>query len=165
MPDPVEVTAQPLILTDAYFELTGVNLRCLVKHIEIVPENTQVNVASFCGSVDYPGTTKWHMRVEFHQSFDTGAVYDTLQAAYEAYQADGTPATFKARGYASRPVGVGNPEISGEAIPQPFEILLGDAGAASEAKVDWSMRTAPTVSSTPAGGASAQANDKAKAAA
>jgi hypothetical protein len=150
MPDPVEVIAQPLILTDAYFELTGVNLRCLVKHIEIVPENAQVPVPSFCGEVDYPGTTKWHMRVEFHQSFDAGAVHDTLQKAYEAYLADGTPAAFVARGYASRPVGVGNPSISGDAIPQPFEILLGDAGAASEVKIDWSMRMPPTVSSTPA---------------
>jgi hypothetical protein len=146
--DPVEVVAQPLILTDAYFELTAVNLRCLVKHIEVVPENKLVTVDSFCGSVDYPGTTKWHLRVEFHQSFDAGAVYDTLQAALDAYETDGTPADFRARGYASRPVGPGNPSIDGSAIPVPFEILLGDAGAASEAKIDWSLVAPPAVSTT-----------------
>ena len=48
--DPVPPVASPLILNDAYFELSGVNLRCLVKHLEAAfPENKPVTVTSFCG--------------------------------------------------------------------------------------------------------------------
>src|SRR6516225_9771076 len=86
--DPVPLVASPLILNDAYFELSGVNLRCLVKHLEAAfAENKPVTVTSFCGEVDYPGVTKYHLRVTFYQSYDAGAVYATLSSAYAAYVA------------------------------------------------------------------------------
>jgi hypothetical protein len=143
--DPSPVTATPLILNDAYFELTGVNLRCLTKHLEVAPENKLVTVTTFCSETDYPGVTKWHLRVTFNQSFDVGAVYDTLNAAYQAYVASGTPAAFKARPYSSRVASANNPIISGFAIPQPFEIIGGDAGAASEVQIDWNLTAPPSV--------------------
>jgi hypothetical protein len=144
--DPAPPTATPLILNDAYFELTGVNLRCLVQHLEVAfPEVKQVTVTSLCSEVDYPGTVKWHLRVTFYQSFDVGATYATLSAAYNAYVASGQPAAFKARPYSSRPVSATNPEISGFAIPQPFMQLGGDAGAASQVDIDWNLTAAPTV--------------------
>jgi hypothetical protein len=143
--DPVPPTAQPLILNDAYFELGGVNLRCLVQHLEVMPENKPVTITSFCAETDYPGSTKWHLKVTFHQSFDVGAVYDTLQIAQQNYVANGAPAPFKARPYASRIAAQNNPIISGLAIPQPFEILMGDAGAASNVQIDWNLTAAPSV--------------------
>jgi hypothetical protein len=143
--DPAPPAATPLILNDAYFELTGVNLRCLVKHLEVVPENKLVTITSFCNETDYPGVTKWHLRVTFHQSFDPGAVYSTLNAAYQSYVASGAPAAFKARPYSSRVVAANNPEISGFAIPVPFSLLIGDAGAASEVPIDWNLTGAPAV--------------------
>jgi hypothetical protein len=143
--DPTPPVAQPLILNDAYFELQGVNLRCLVQHLEIGPENKPVTVTSFCAETDYPGVTKWHLRVTFYQSFDVGAVYDTLEAAYDAYVNTGVAVPFKARPYASRVPASNNPIISGMAIPQPFEILLGDAGAASQIQIDWNLTGAPEV--------------------
>jgi hypothetical protein len=143
--DPVPPPATPLILNDAYFELTAVNLRCLVKHLEVTPENKPVTITSFCAETDYPGVTKWHLRVTFHQSFSVGAVFDTLTAAYNAYVANGTPAQFKARPYSSRLQGQDNPVISGSAIPQPFPVMMGDAGAASECAIDWNLLGAPAV--------------------
>ena len=143
--DPTPVPASPLILNDAYFELIGVNLRCLVQHLEVSPENKVVTVTSFCSETDYPGVTKWHLRVTFYQSFDPGAVYDTLNAAYQAYQASGTPAAFKARPYSSRLPAANNPIISGFAIPQPFDIITGDAGAASQVQIDWNLTQVPAV--------------------
>jgi hypothetical protein len=143
--DPTPPVAQPLILNDAYFELVGTNLRCLVKHLEIAPENKPVTITSFCAETDYPGVTKWHLRVTFHQSFDVGATYDTLEAAYTAYVASGAAAAFKARPYSSRVAAVNNPIISGLAIPQPFEIMMGDAGAAAEVQIDWNCTGAPSV--------------------
>jgi hypothetical protein len=143
--DPTPPTATPLILNDCYFELTGVNLRCLVKHLEVAPENKPVTITSFCGETDYPGVTKWHLRVTFHQSFSTGAVFDTLLAAYNAYVASNQPAGFKARPYASRIAAQDNPIISGLAIPQPFPYLMGDAGASSEAAIDWNLTAFPSV--------------------
>jgi hypothetical protein len=146
--DPVPPTAAPLILNDCYFELTGVNLRCLVKHLEIVPENKVVTVTSFCAEIDYPGVTKWHLRVTFHQSFDAGAVYQTLNNAYQNYLTTGAQVQFKARPHASLVQSATNPVISGYAIPMPFELLIGDAGASSEVAIDWNMTTAPNVDQT-----------------
>src|SRR5215471_5603462 len=100
--DPTPPNAAPLILNDGYFELTGVNLRCLVQHLEVSPEVKDVTVTTMCAETDYPGAIKWHLRVTFYQSFDTGATYDTLEAAYQSYKANGQPVPFKARPYASR---------------------------------------------------------------
>lgn len=143
--DPPPVAATPLILNDAYFEMSGVNLRCLVTHLEVSPEVKQVTVTTFCAETDYPGAIKWHLRVTFAQSFDAGAVYDTLEAAYAAYQTSGQPVAFKARPYSSRVPSASNPIISGFAIPQPFDIIGGDAGAASEVQIDWNLTEQPSV--------------------
>jgi hypothetical protein len=143
--DQPPVTALPLILNDTYVELGGVNLRCLAGHIEVAPENKPVTVTSFCAEVDYPGVTKWHIRLTFHQSFDTGAVYDTLAAALANYNATGQPVPFKARPYSSRPPSANNPVISGMATPQPFEVIMGDAGAASQCQIDWTLTGPPSV--------------------
>jgi hypothetical protein len=144
--DATPPSANPLILNDAYFELTGVNLRCLVKHLEATfAENKPVTVTSLCGEVDWPGVTKYHLRVTFYQSFDTGAVYSTLQAAYAAYVANATPAQFRARPYASRAPSATNPWISGYVIPQPFDLIFGDAGNTSEVAIDWNLTAPPTV--------------------
>jgi hypothetical protein len=143
--DPTPPAATPLILNDAYFEIGGVNLRCLVQHLEVSPENKLVTVTSFCAETDYPGVTKWHLRVTFYQSFDVGAVFATLNAALTAYNASGTPVNFKARPYSSRVAAVNNPIISGLAIPQPFELIGGDAGAASQVQIDWNLTAPPTV--------------------
>lgn len=143
--DPAPVQSSPLILNDAYFELMGVNLRCLVKHLEVSPENKQVTVTTFCNETDYPGVTKWHLRVDFYQSFDPGAVYATLNAAYQNFAASGAGVPFKARPYSSRVPSAANPVISGIAIPQPFDIISGDAGAASEVSIDWNLTGPPTV--------------------
>jgi len=144
--DPTPPTASPLILNDCYFELGGVNLRCLVKHLEAAfPENKPVSVTSFCGETDYPGVTKWHLRATFYQSFDAGAVYATLNAAYQSYVASGTAVNWKARPYSSRVAAANNPIVSGYAIPQPAELIVGDAGAAAEVVIDWNLTAPPTV--------------------
>jgi hypothetical protein len=143
--DPVPPTANPLILNDCYFELAGVNLRCLVKHLEAAfAENKPVTVTSFCGETDYPGVTKYHLRVTFYQSYDAGAVYATLSSAYAAYVASGTAVNWKARPYSSRVASATNPTISGYAIPQPFDGIVGDAGAASELAIDWNLTAPPS---------------------
>jgi hypothetical protein len=144
--DPSPVVATPLILNNGYFEMLGVNLSCLVKHLEAgAAENKPVTVTSFCGEVDYPGVTKYHLRATLYQSFDTGATFDTLNAALSAYNAASTPAAFKARAYASRVPSSNNPIISGLVIPQPFDLLVGDAGATSEVQIDWLLTGPPTV--------------------
>jgi len=143
--DPTPPAATPLVLNDCYFELGGVNLRCLVRHLEVAPENKPVTVTSFCAETDYPGVTKWHLRVNFYQSFDPNATFATLNAAYQSYVASGASVNFKARPYSSRVAAANNPIISGQAIPQPFEYLMGDAGAASEVAIDWNLTAFPTV--------------------
>ena len=157
--DPSPPTANPIVLNDAYFELGGVNLRCLVKHLEVAPENKLVTQTSFCAETDLPGVTKWHLRVDFYQSFDANATYSTLNAALTNYTATGAPVLFKARPYSSRVAASNNPIISGLAVPQPFIIISGDAGALSEVAIDWNLTGPPTVTSggIPATGATSGA--------
>ena len=144
--DAAAPVANPLILNNAYFELGGVNLRCTVKHLEAAfPENKQVTVTSLCGEIDYPGVTKWHLRVTFHQDFTTGSVFQTLNNAVTAYQTNGTAVNFKARPNASQVASATNPIISGMVIPQPFGQLIGDAGAVSEVVIDWNLTAPPNV--------------------
>jgi hypothetical protein len=143
--DPAPPPGSPLILNDAYYELMGTNLRCFVKHIEIVPENKLQTATTFCSEVDYAGVTKWHQRVTFYQSFDPSTVYATLQAAYAAWTSSQTPALFKARPRSSLTPSATNPVISGTVIPMPFELLIGDAGALSEVAIDWNLTAPPTV--------------------
>jgi hypothetical protein len=143
--DPTPPTSNPLILNDGYFELTGVNLRCLVKHLEITPEVKQITVTTFCAETDYPGTIKWKLKATLYQDFSPGSTFATLNAAYNAYVASGTSANFKARPYASRTASATNPIISGMVIPQPFTLLGGDAGAASEVEIDWNLTSNPAV--------------------
>src|SRR5215831_16068869 len=90
--DPTPPASSPLILNDGYFELTGVNLRCLVKHLEVAPEVKKVTVTTFCAEVDYPGVVKWHLRATLYQDFSTGSTFATLNAAFNAYVASGTTA-------------------------------------------------------------------------
>jgi hypothetical protein len=143
--DPVSPAVNPLILNNAYGEVNGVNLRCTLKHLEAVfPENKLVTVTTFCNETDYPGVTKYHFRATFYMDFSPGSVYQTLSAALAAYQTNGTPCPFKARPYASQVSSPTNPQVSGLMIPQPFMVLGGDAGAASECQIDWNLTGPPS---------------------
>jgi hypothetical protein len=144
--DPVPPAATPLILNDGYFTLGGVNLSCLVKHLEApFAENKPVTVTTFCSEVDYPGVTKYHLRATLYQTFDPGATFATLSAALASYQANNTAAPWTARPHASRVPSASNPIISGLVIPQPFDYIVGDAGAAAEVAIDWLLTGPPTV--------------------
>jgi hypothetical protein len=143
--DPVPPTAGPLILTDGYVEVNGVNLRCLGMHFEVNPENKPVTVTTFCAEVDYPAVTKWHFIAKFAQSFDSGATDATLRAAVNAYKTSGTYAQFKVRGKSALAVSATNPQFSGFVIPTDYRYIGGDAGALSEVDVDWILTAPPSV--------------------
>jgi|SRR5215475_183136 len=143
--DPTPVEATPVMMTDTYVQIGAANLKCLATSVAIEPENKPIEVTTFCGVQDYPGPVKWHFKCNLLQSFDAGATNETLQDALDAFNADGTPVTFKVRPYASRPIGPTNPEFTGEAIPQPYIYFGGDAGAASEVDIDWIMTGPPTI--------------------
>jgi hypothetical protein len=144
--DPVPPAANPLILNQGYFQMSGTNLSCTIKHLEAAyPENKLVTVTTFCNETDYPGVTKWHLRATLYQDFSTGSVYSVLSAALTAYQTAGTPVSWSARPYSSQVASATNPIVSGLAIPQPFMQFGGDAGAASEIAIDWNLTAPPTV--------------------
>jgi hypothetical protein len=145
--DPVPPATNPLILNNGYFQLSGTNLSCSVKHLEACfPENKLQTITTFCSEYDVVGVTKWHLRATFYQDFSSGSVYSVLSAALAAYQSGQTPVSFQARPYASQVASATNPIISGTVIPQPFMQLGGDAGAPSEVVIDWNLTAPPTVS-------------------
>ena len=142
--DPLPPVATPVIMTDAYVEIDGANLSCLGMEVSIEPENKPTELTTFCGVKDYPGPTKWHFKAKLAQSFDVGATDETLTGALDAYAAAGTACAFKVRPYKSRAVSATNPSFEGTAIPQPYTVFGGAAGAASEVDIDWIMDAAPT---------------------
>lgn len=142
--DPIAPTALPLILTDGYVEVNGVNLRCLGLHFEVNPENKPIDVTTFCGIQEFPGPVKWHFVAKFAQSFDSGATDATLYAAVQAYAAAGTLASFKCRGKSTQAISATNPSFSGFMVPQPYRYIGGDAGAMSEVDIDWVLTAPPS---------------------
>lgn len=143
--DPIAVTASPLILTDGYVEINGVNLRCLNLHFEVNPEDKPIDVTTMCGIQEYPGPIKWHFIAKFAQSFDVGATDATLRAAVNNYNSTGALTVFKCRGKSLQPVSAINPQFSGTLVPKPYRYIGGDAGALSEVDIDWVMTAPPNV--------------------
>jgi hypothetical protein len=133
----------PLILTDAYLELGGVELYCLLNHIELTPDVKKVDVTTMCGVQEHPGAVKWFLRLTLYQSFDAGGTDEVLAAAMEG----GVPVDYVVRPTRA-PVSVTNPEFSGLVIPTPYTLFGGDAGAASEVQIEWTMTAPPTRSTT-----------------
>jgi len=138
--DPIETNARPLMMTDTYVEVNGVNLKCLSLSVSLEADNNPITQTSFCGVQEYPGSTKYHFVAKFAQSFDPGGTDEVLSAALAAYQTSGTYTTFKVRPYGSNPIAANNPEYSGFLIPQPYTVFGGDAGNASEVDIDWTSQ-------------------------
>lgn len=131
----------PVILTNAGLAIgtPAVQLACVLNHIELSPDVAVTTLDTMCGSKDYPGTVKWSLIATLYQSFDTGATEDTLSAAVLA----GVPVAFEVMAYRDVAVGPTNPKWTGEAIPQPYAPINGDAGAESSIDLEWSIVGAP----------------------
>jgi hypothetical protein len=142
--DPAPPVATPVMMTDAYVEIGGANLSCLGLEVSIEPENKPIEQITFCGVQDYPGPVKWHLKAKLAQSFSVGATDDTLTAALDAYASDGSPCAFRTRAAAGQPVSPTNPSFEGTAIPQPYTLFGGAAGAASEVDIDWILTEPPS---------------------
>jgi hypothetical protein len=149
MTDVVAIPTQPVMMTDTYVEVNGVNLQCLALSVTLEPENKPIEQTTFCGVKDYPGPVKWHFKANFAQSFGDGGTFTALSDALDAYNTAGTLCPFVVRPVSGRPISVTNPSFSGNAIPQPFTVFGGDAGAASEVELDWIMDAPPAVTTTP----------------
>ena len=108
--------------------------------MELSPENKLVTATTLCAEVNYPGSTKWHLKMTFYQSFP--AVFGALSTALTNYQATSAPVPFKMHSMA-RP----RPTMwSSTAWPSrsPSRIWW-DAGALSEeVQIDWSLSAPPT---------------------
>jgi hypothetical protein len=141
----------PLILTNASLKLgpapgtTLTELACVANHVELSPDVTTTTVDTFCGSRDYPGQVKWSLVATLYQSFDTDATEDTLSAIL----ATGENAFFEVMGYRDQPVSATNPVWTGEAIPQPYAPINGDAGDTSSVEIEWSIVGEPAKSIVP----------------
>jgi hypothetical protein len=145
------IPTEGVMMTDTYVEIGGVNLRCLCESVALVPDLNPITVTTFCGVQDYPGPVKWHLTATFVQSFGDGGTDAALSEALDNYLATGTTCPFKVRPFSARPVSPTNPEYSGELIPDFYQPFGGDAGAASEVEIDWSMTGRPAKDTGAAG--------------
>src|SRR4029077_4591866 len=124
-------------------------LACVASHVELSPDVAVTTLDTFCGSKDYPGVVKWTLGATLHKSFDVGFADGALDAVWQAYQADGRPASFRVAGYRDQPVSATNPEWTGEAIPPPWSPIHGDAGDASTVELEWSIVGEPAKNIVP----------------
>ena len=143
---------RPLILTDPSIKIsktaltTGLTeLACDASHVELTPETEVTTVDTFCGSTDYPGTTKWSLIMTLVQSFDTGATEEVLSAAVAA----GAPVPFELIGYKTPAVSATNPKWTGFVQPAPYSPINGDAGDASTIEIEWAVTTGPVKGISP----------------
>jgi len=141
----VEVEPQPYIMVNPKIVLNGRDVHCLASHLELAPDITIVETNTFCGVQEYPGTEKWYFRLTLYQSFDVNGADEILREAL----AVGGPVTFEVTPYRDRPVSATNPMFSGEVIPRKWTLIAGDAGAASEIEIEWTMVREPTRTITP----------------
>ena len=156
----------PLILDDAGIKIgDGASpevlreLACSTNHLELTPDTAVTTLDTLCGSVDYPGVTKWSLIASLYQSFDPDATEDVLSAAVAA----GGPVAFEITAYKSKPVSETNPMWSGQVIPQPYSPINGDAGEASMVELEWALTGEPVKDIAPAAmAASASAKAGAK---
>lgn len=137
----------PLILTDPSIKISTTEatsglkeLACAASHVELTPDTAVTTVDTFCGSIDYPGTTKWNLVATLVQSFDTGATEEVLSAAVEL----GKAVPFEIVGYGSDPVSAQNPKWEGKVRPRPYSPINGDAGDASTVEIEWAVVEGPT---------------------
>lgn len=145
-------TPLPLILDDAGLQISTdgteaglTELACVTTHIELSPDVSVTTIDTLCGSTDYPGTVKWQLVATMVQSFDVDATEAVLSAAV----ALGVPTPFLITPYKSQPISATNPAWQGMVIPQPYAPINGDAGAASEVELEWSVLGAPEKIETP----------------
>jgi SAP domain len=137
----------PLILNDASLKIstddTVLNLKelaCSANHIELSPDTSVTTLDTMCGSVDYPGTTKWSLVATLYQSFDVGATEEVLSAAV----ASGAPVAWEVVGYKTPPISATNPAWAGLVQPAPYAPINGDAGDASTVELEWAITQGPT---------------------
>jgi hypothetical protein len=148
---------QPVILVDPVLTIDGVDLKCVLSHIEMTPDVTLIEITTSCGVREYPGTLKWTLKATLYHSYDPEGTNEVLTAAVEG----GVEVPFTVTA-SSDPVSATNPEYTGNLIPQPFTPLSGDVGDASSFDLEWSISgwgNTPTTNITPIAGAEATATE------
>jgi SAP domain len=142
MPIPI-----PLILDDASIKISTdatttalKELGCSTNHVELSPDTSVTTLDTMCGSVDYPGTTKWSLILTLYQSFDVGAAEEVLSAAVTFKN----PVAFEIIGRKTPPVSATNPRWYGLVRPVPYSPISGDAGDASTIEIEWGITSGPT---------------------
>jgi hypothetical protein len=120
-------------------------LACWTNHIELSPDTATTTVDTMCGSIDYPGTTKWSLVATLYQSFDVGGPEEVLAPLVTA----GVPCWFVIAADRVAPISATNPGWQGQVQPMPYAPLNGDAGEPSEIELEWGLVAAPTKITTP----------------
>ena len=141
--DPV-VEPMPYIMTDPSIKLNGQDVHCLASHLELAPDINLVETPTFCGVQEFPGTIKWYFRLTLYQSFDAGGADEILQGCLAA----GGVVPYEVFPFREQQVSATNPRFSGNVIPRKYSLIAGDAGAASEITIEWSMTGEPTRATT-----------------
>src|SRR5215471_7600742 len=106
--DIVAATGTPLVMVDAYVEIGAANLSCFAMEVAIEPELKLIDVETFCGITSFPGPVKWHLKVKFAMSYDTGSVDATLGDGLSAYKTAGTLTAVRGRPHSGKAVAANN---------------------------------------------------------
>jgi hypothetical protein len=121
-------------------------LACYTNHLELSPDVSVTTLDTMCGSIDYPGTTKWSLIATLYQSFDattgTEAILEPLVTA-------GVPCFFLVAADKTAAISATNPGWTGQVNPQAYAPINGDAGDASEIELEWGVIGTPTKITTP----------------
>src|SRR4029450_3672841 len=95
------VEPAPVILYNPDLTIDGVSIKCLLSHVELVPDVTTVEIKTSCGIKEHPGSVKWTLKASLYHSFDPEGTNEVLTAAV----AGGVPVPFSVLPSSSSPLG------------------------------------------------------------
>ena len=139
------VAQAPFIADNVLVTLAGKELTCLVNHVEITPDVSDVEITSMCGRKTYPGAVEWQFNATFYQSFDV----DGTDAVLGGAVAGGVPVPFIVQARGDAPISATNPSFTGMVIPKPYTLIAADAGEATTVDIEWSIDGEPVKDITP----------------
>lgn len=120
-----------LVLTEPFIEVDGVDLSCYSDSVEVNLSKAEVEANDFCGQDIMQGLEQSSFTINFHSSFGTGEVNDTLYPLWDS----GDTFEVTVRPVKDDAVGEENPEFTGTARLMEYMPLAGEVGALAESSV------------------------------
>lgn len=120
-----------LVLNEPFIEVDNVDLSCFADSVEVNLSKAEIEANDFCGQDIMQGLEQSSFTINFHSSFGTGEVNDTLYPLWDS----GDTFPVVVRPVKEDEVSEENPEFRGTVRIMEYMPLAGEVGALAESSV------------------------------